>query len=348
MSQRQASNVLAPDRMCESPQAVRLVDALPPNRLRQLALGFPLDWSHRRGWRAPSTPASFRGAYYVTWFAGSGTYGEDWESKPRDGDGVLLTNGMPTYHPIGIAQFALHCYGRWIEQGDAVARESFLAQARWLQRSQRRIGLVDGCYPFPFPWPKYGAPSGWLSAMAQGEAISVLLRAHGLKPGAGFDAAARTAARPFDSAIERGGVVFKDGQDVFLEECAVLPAPHILNGCIFALWGVWELEQFDPQPRRRELIDAVLGTLLRWIGAFDTQWWSRYSLQRSAGGRGHLATLKYHAFHIAQLRVLAEMTGDARFARIAERWEAYVSQFASRARVLFETALSLPERFGAG
>ncbi|HUZ48703.1 MAG TPA: D-glucuronyl C5-epimerase family protein [Candidatus Dormibacteraeota bacterium] len=342
------ANVLASGPMRKGRQAVRLVDALPPNRLRQLALGFPLDWSHRRYWRAPSS-VPYRGAYYVEWFADSGTYGEDWDGKPRDDEGVLLTNGVvPTYHPIRIAQFALHCYGRWFERGDRVARESFLAQARWLQHNQRRIGLVGGCYPFPFPWPKYRAPSGWLSAMAQGEAISVLLRAHGLAPGAGFDAAARAAARPFDSAIERGGVVFKDGQDVFLEECAVLPAPHILNGCIFALWGIWELEQFDPQSRRRELIDAVLQTILRWIGAFDTRWWSRYSLQRSAGGRDHLATLKYHAFHIAQLRVLAEMTGDARFSRIAERWEAYISHIASRARVLLETALSLPERFGAG
>lgn len=341
------TNVLAPDFASEARRPVRLVDALPPNRRRQLALGFPLDWSHRRRWRAPSS-VPFRGAYYIDWLADSGTYGEDWDGRPRDDNGVLLTHGVPTYHPIGIAQFALHCYGRWIELGDRVARESFLAQARWLQSAQRRIGLVYGCYPFPFPWPKYRAASGWLSAMAQGEAISVLLRAHGLCPGAGFDVAARAAARPFDSAIERGGVVFKDGQDVFLEECAVLPAPHILNGCIFALWGIWELEQFDPQSRRRELIDAVLKTLLRWIEAFDTHWWSRYSLQRSTSGKDHLATLKYHAFHIAQFRVLAEMTGDARFARIAERWEAYISHIGSRARVLIGTALSLPERFGAG
>lgn len=347
MARMRSANALATDVAREERRAVRLVDALPPNRLRQLALGFPLDWSHRRYWRAPSA-VPFRGAYYVEWFADSGVYGEEWDGRPRDGDGVVLTQGVPAYHPIGIAQYALHCYGRWLERGDRVARESFLAQARWLQQNQRRVGLVDGCYPFPFPWPKYRAASGWLSAMAQGEAISVLLRADWLAPGVGFADAARAAARPFDSAIERGGVVFKDGRDVFLEECAVLPAPHILNGCIFALWGLWELEQFDPQSRRQALIDAVLQTLLRWIGDFDTGWWSRYSLQRSSGGREHLATLKYHAFHIAQLRVLAEMTGEERFARVAERWEGYVSRGASRARLLLETALSLPERFGAG
>ncbi|MHB8146156.1 MAG: D-glucuronyl C5-epimerase family protein [Vulcanimicrobiaceae bacterium] len=279
--------------------------------------------------------------------ADSGTFGEDWNIKPRDENGVLLTHGIPTYHPIGIAQFALHCYGRWLERGDRIARESFLAQARWLQRNQRRIDGVDGCYPFPFPWPKYGAPARWISAMAQGEAISVLLRAHWLVPDAGFDAAARCAARPFEKTIEFGGVVFKDGRDVFLEECAILPAPHILNGCIFALWGLWELEQFDPASQRRELIDAVLSTILRLIPAFDTRWWSRYSLQSSSSGRGHLATLKYHAFHIAQFHVLAEMTGEARFRHIAERWEGYVSRFASRSRLLLETALSLPERFHA-
>lgn len=325
-------------------KSVGLRDAIPANRLRQAALAFPLRWTHRRAWREPRMSRICSGPYYIDWSAGCGTFGEDWDVMPRDAEGVLLTLRGALYHPIDIAQFALHCHAAWQEKRDVRSRDAFLAQAAWLRDNQASRNGIDGLYLFPFPWPKYGAAAGWVSAMAQGEAISVLLRAHADAPDRGFDRAAKNAAQPFRHSIQDGGVVFRDGADCFLEECAVLPAPHILNGCIFAFWGLWELQQADPQPWLAELIDDVGSTLHRWLPRFENGWWTRYSLQRSRAGREHLATLKYHAFHIAQMRVLGVMTGQRDFTSAADRWELHVKRAESRARLLFETAFALPER----
>jgi hypothetical protein len=66
---------------------------------------------------------------------------------------------------------------------------------------------------------------------------------------------------------------------------------------------------------------------------------------RSTTQRPHLATLKYHEFHIAQMHVLSSMFGEPAFGEAARRWTAYAQARASRRRLLSETLGSLPERF---
>lgn len=309
--------------------------------LQRLALGFPTHWTHRRRYDLP-VPGNPLDRYYVHWDARNGVFGEHWDAEPRDRAGVLC--GSPGYHPIRIAQYALHEYRLWLQNGDEGSFSSFMAQAFWLRNAQRRVENVDGIYAFGFPWRKYGAPAGWRSAMAQGEAISVLLRAERFAPSLGYGDAAVCAAEPFRYSIDRGGVVYDAGDDAFFEEVASENAAHILNGCIFAFWGLWELQQVAPERWRATLLERVCRTLVRSISRYDTGWWSRYSLLRSASGRPHVATLKYHAFHIAQLRVLAEMVDEPRFADVSQRWETYVNSARSRRRLLGDAALSVCER----
>lgn len=312
----------------------------PPNRLRQLALAFPLQWNHRRRF---ALPGGTLGNYYIAWDPGRGVFGEDWNTMPRDENGVLLTGGEKHYHAITISQYALYRYERW-QEGDGAALEDFLVQARWLRDNHRLHRAVSGCYVFEFPWPKYGVESGWISAMAQGEAISVLLRAHQVSPRAGFDVAAYQVAEPFRFTLAEGGVVYRRNTHAFLEEVAVDPAAHILNGCIFALWGIWELNRFVRAEWRTALISEVLQTIRDWLPLYDRSGWSTYSLLAGKSGRRHISTLKYHAFHIAQLRVLAVMTGDSIFEEYANRWESYVEDIPNRGRVLIRIASGIGSR----
>ncbi len=309
--------------------------------LRRIALGFPTDWSHRRPYNLPSGAGGL-GPYYVEWDPGHGVFGEDWERGRRDADGVL--RDAVGYHPIRIAQFSLHLNASLGREGGTQLRDRFIAQARWLRDNQCRRGEVDGLYAFGFPWTKYGVDAGWTSAMAQGEAISVLLRAERVHAGQGFGDAACRAAEPFKATIEVGGVVWKNGSVAFLEEVAAPHSAHILNGCIFALWGLWELHAERGQAWEERLIACVRDTILHWLPLYDTGWWSRYSLMRTPSGRPHVATLKYHAFHIAQLRVLAAMFDEPRFARTADQWEGYIDDGGARRRLLLDAALSLYSR----
>jgi hypothetical protein len=312
--------------------------------LRRVALGFPLTWEHRRDHCFDALADPGAAPYFIEWDPRDAVYGEDWTGAPRDGNGVLLGVPQPHYHPIRIAQYALHRFGVWHRSANPQARADFLAQAVWLRDNQHDDG-VAGLYRFSFPWRKYGADSGWASAMAQGEAISVLLRAERLQRNAGFGAAAARAAEPFRADIAHGGVVWKSRDDVFFEEIANRHAPHVLNGCIYALWGVWELGSVGGERWLGVVAQQCANTLRRWLPKFDTGWWTRYSLLRSSAGRPHLATLKYHQFHVAQMRVLERMFGDAAFGDAARRWAEYAQAARSRRRLIGETLIGLPERF---
>lgn len=312
--------------------------------LRRLALAFPLDWSHRRPYRLSGLEEPGHGSYYLSWDGGTGPYGEDFAVAQRDARGVILTFASQVYHPIRIAQYALYRFDAWRESGDERARDEFMIHAQWLRDNQRSDGGIAGTYIFDFAWPKYGAPKGWRSAMAQGEAISVLLRADGLSPGSGFAPAAERAAEPFRREISEGGVVWRERGAAFLEEVANEHAPHVLNGCIFALWGAWELQARTREPWIESLVAQTAHTLRQWLARYDCGWWSLYSLMRSANGHPHIATLKYHAFHIAQLSVLARMFDDEIFAATAERWESYLNDAGSRTRVFAANAVSLYDR----
>jgi hypothetical protein len=312
---------------------------LPKDYLNSFLRAFPLDWRPRRGYRLPQ---SGLGPYYIEWDAGNGAYGERWTNATRDSAGVLLTGDARAYHPIRIAQFGLHSHARWCFSRGEADRHAYLAQARWLAENARDRRGVQGCLVFDFPWPKYGAQAGWISAMAQGEAISLLLRAAEAEGDDAYAEAALNIASPFRFSVEEGGVVFRSRYgDTFLEEVAVQPACHILNGHIFSLWGLLDLASVRRQPWIEQLASEALRTLRSRLNLYDAGYWSYYSLLGSRSGFRNVALLKYHAFHVAQLRVTAALTGDQYFADTARRWQEYADSAACRRRVLANTAAGL-------
>ena len=52
-----------------------------------------------------------------------------------------------------------------------------------------------------------------------------------------------------------------------------------------------------------------------------------------------LASPFYHRLHVVQLRVMAALTGDLRFAEIADRWEGYTRHRSNRTRALVEKSI---------
>ena len=90
-------------------------------------------------------------------------------------------------------------------------------------------------------------PPGWYGAMCQGQAISVLVRAHlatsHLASGRSntYLAAAARAAAVFNMSSQEGGVRGEVLGRVWYEEYPTSPSSHILNGFIYGLLGLQEL-----------------------------------------------------------------------------------------------------------
>lgn len=257
--------------------------------------------------------------YFIRWDPRPGVYGEDWLENPPDS----------SHHPIAISQYALYLHERWYAERDEGTRDAFLNHAVWLRDNQES-------HPMPGVY-RFGGP---VSAVAQGEAISVLLRADAIAPRRGFMEAASRAAQPFRHDVGTGGVVWRNGANAFFEEAANVNAAHVLSGCVFALWGLWELWVVAPEAWQGELIERCAATIKRWLPLYDTGWWTLHSLARTPAGRSQLASLKYHAYHIAQMKILGSIFGEAEFSNAAERWTSYIDGRSSRGRLLADAMIS--------
>src|SRR5687768_13538211 len=119
-------------------------------------------------------------------------------------------------------------------------KQRFLAAADWMVENLGPNSSGVPVWKHDFDW-EYRTPlkAGWYSALAQGNALSLLVRAAGHTSKPKYDEAVREGLRAFTLPVGSGGVSYYDETGhVWFEETVVDPPTHILNGFIWALWGV--------------------------------------------------------------------------------------------------------------
>jgi heparosan-N-sulfate-glucuronate 5-epimerase len=173
------------------------------------------------------------------------------------------------------------------------------------------------------PVVKYGLHKPWPSAMGQGEAISVLLRAHQLTGRDEYARVARAAFEPMRLDVARGGTSRRLDGRLVLEEYPTAQPTAVLNGWIFALFGLHELAT-HAHPPAGDLFDESMAGLLSLLPRYDVGWWSRYSLHEHA--LADVAKPFYQRLHPVLLRALHLIRPDDRLLLMAERWERQLSR----------------------
>ncbi len=234
------------------------------------------------------------------------------------------------YYPIAIGQYALAIFHSWLRSSRDEDRRRFLQLADWFVEHQAE----DGCWIAPNEVPTYRLHPPWPSAMAQGRVLSVLTRAWQCTSDAKYIASARRGLAAFSVPIEQGGIVDAyDGLATY-EEYPAQPAPHVLNGMIFALFGLWDMIRARADDARiAEIFERGVATVEALLPLYDTGWWSLYDLYHlEVPTPRNPATAHYHDIHIKQLRVMHAITGREPFARFASRWAAYEEGWAGRLR----------------
>jgi heparosan-N-sulfate-glucuronate 5-epimerase len=171
---------------------------------------------------------------------------------------------------------------------------------------------------------------GRLSAMSQGQAMSVLVRAHQLTNEQRYVDAAMACVGPFERPIDRDGVTARDlgARRLWFEEDTRLPSRHILNGMIFALWGLADVARATGNPEAARLHASGLDSLRASVALYDTGWWSLYD--HPDRGRPYVASMRYHELHSAQLQALGAETGETALIQAAERFAAYARSLRHR------------------
>ena len=111
--------------------------------------------------------------------------------------------------------------------------------------------------------------------------------------------------------IEQGGITDTYDGRITYEEYPAQPAPHVLNGMIFALFGLWDLVRAQPDDARAAAIfERGAATVEALLPLYDTGWWSLYDLYHlEAASPRNPCTAHYHDIHIKQLTVMHAITG---------------------------------------
>lgn len=246
------------------------------------------------------------------------------------------------YNPIAIAQYGLGNYNLWRQTGDPARKQKFLLIADWLYSHLEPNAHGLAVWNHHFNWEyRDTLRAPWYSALAQGQGISLLVRAHKETGDPRYLDAARRAFITFQRPISEGGGAFTDESgDLWFEEYIVSPPTHILNGFIWALWGIYDYFLATKVISAQNLFSRGILTLLHNLDRFDLGFWSLY--EQSGTRLPMVASTFYHRLHIEQLRIMHRLTGEDTFVHIADRWEAYTRSRSNRARALaYKTAFKL-------
>lgn len=273
-------------------------------------------------------------------------------SGKADYQGAYDSTGIPLldyrgsiglqYNPIAIAQYGLGNYNLFHRNADSGSRNRFFLIADWLCSHLERNAHGLAVWNHHFDWEyRETLRAPWYSALAQGQGISVLVRAHRESGDSRYLDAAECALASFYKSTCEGGVAFTDRRgDLWFEEYIVSRPTHVLNGFIWATWGVYDYALATKDHSARNLYSRAVQTLLHNLDRYDLGFWSLYEQSRTR--LPMVASPFYHQLHIVQLRVMHRLTGEDAFARVADRWESYSRARRNRARALcYKSAFKL-------
>lgn len=233
------------------------------------------------------------------------------------GDGIprvtYARGGPARLNPVTIAQYGLQEFSYFVSgRGQSHLRNASRAAA-WLVRNQDRRGR----WLYRFGWRLRGSRERlrrpWASAMAQGQAISLLTRIFRRTHDARFLRAALRAQLPLERPVSTGGLVAIFRARRVYEEYPTRRPSLVLNGFMFTLLGLHDLRATYPTRRTQNLLNEGLDSLAVLLPLYDLPTGSLYDLGHLTGARTkpRPAGARYHRKHVRLLAVLSEVSGRA-------------------------------------
>lgn len=232
-------------------------------------------------------------------------------------------DGLPIFHSkagklvhfcTGMCSFAFAHWEEFLINEDPIHAEQVVKVARYLlhmaePRENGALMVLD--------YDSDERDNGVSCAMNQGESISVLCRAYAYTKDHSFLEAAMKMAVPFQHPYGYQGVTSRLSQNQatwYLEG-----GKTILNGHIYALFGLFELANLSSETWIKELYQKGLESVVQSIGLYDTGNWSWYWLEEPR----YIASAMYHNLHICQLKALGMQSESEELVQYADKFEKY-------------------------
>jgi len=194
---------------------------------------------------------------------------------------------------------------------------------------------------------------GWISAMGQGQAMSLLVRGYHLYKNPSYITSLSKALKPFTLPSNKGGVraIFMEKYPWY-EEYPVTPSLFVLNGFLYSLIGLYDFktlieEKFFDNGKiplavlenykktqgvdlqaSYELVSKLyregITSASKMLPLYDGGSRSFYDLRHFVlGVQPNIARWDYHATHLSQLALIMTISDDPVFKRFYQYWQDY-------------------------
>ena len=225
--------------------------------------------------------------------------------------------------PITIFQYGLGCYDLYLITKNNLYLDKFFTCVQWAMENQEENGAFN-CMFFVYPDAPY-------SAMCQGEAVSLLLRAYIVLGEQKYYKAAQRALDFMLLPLAEGGTTKFENDDVILMEYTHLPA--VMNGWIFALFGLFDWTLVCKEEKYKIIFEKCVQTLAESLKDFGCGYWTKYDEDKK------IASPFYHNLHIAQMEALKQITGKSIFEEYEITWKKYQKSPWKKFRAFFKKAV---------
>jgi len=279
---------------------------------------------------ATDVNSEFLGEYYFV-------FNEQRISRGKDQALITTTdeNGIPLnktyidiaeqklfYFPISIGQMGLSVFHTYLNSSSKIDLKRFLKFADWFVDNAEIDDRLGALWITDVDLPAYRRKGPWQSAFSQSRALSILLRAYQHTEKEEYKHLAEQALTSFQFPASEGGVYSPTGWGPFYEEYTAEEPVLVLNGHIFALFGLYDYVRIFPDNQVvRDLFDTGYDTVINALPDFDLGYWSRYNFCRAEFYPDpDPATLTYQRLHIMQLKVLNTIRHSPALNKFIDRW----------------------------
>ncbi len=216
-------------------------------------------------------------------------------------------DGTVRHFSIAIFQYGLAAYDLYLQTGNKSMLNRMKNCVSWAMENQLENGAWLAFEP--------QNPNEPFSAMAQGEGISLLMRYYKETNEIIYLNAAKKAIEFLLTNRKNGGVSEWNDNGLILYEYTYLPV--VLNGWIFAAWGLLDYYKLTGDENIKSAWLKTIDSIVQMLPEFDCGYWSNYDNSKK------ITSLFYHKLHISQLNVLYQLTNIEAFRYYAIKWRKY-------------------------
>ena len=163
----------------------------------------------------------------------------------------------------------------------------------------------------------YHLEKGWISAMYQGQAISLFLRAAQMFEDETYIKLSKDIFMFFKYDYSEGGVKRIDNSgNIWFEEYPTDPPSFVFNGFVYTIFGILDYYRFTKDQEAKDLYDSCIETVEKNIHKYDRFYWTLYDQLKK-----ELVSYYYQKnVHIPLVSILYLLTKSEKFDRLKKKW----------------------------